>query len=175
MFKLVFFLVVPISFLISCNETINQRDDTNEVIDDEEMLKTEQTDVISPELTEVLRNHFPSDNIDKNNSVVPNVYIVKFYTKESDCYVNICSSLCYESYNLKGYTLLDDNMISFYNIKNECMNGLIDPNRLEKDAPEKFPDENSDYAKYIIFDGLCKEYKIEYQGDDIELVFSKRL
>jgi hypothetical protein len=180
--KIIYISFFLISFFASCvNETINKGKTDNNT-KQKEILKNDKTDAMCPTLLKEIENFITyNDSVDRGGSISEDVYIVYLYRKKTVCYVTILQSLCYyqslypqsisgSSCNIDGFVLLNNKMIAFYNLKNDCNKGLVDITKLKKGKPKDFPDENSDIARYTTYDPIGKKYKI-HSKDSLELVY----
>lgn len=179
--KVIFLSFILVCLFLGCNNTSSDNKKANSK--ENKMSKAAKKDAVCSVLTRELESLIANnDSIDKGSAISGNVYIVFFFSKETDCYVTIYQSLCYyqsfypktlssPSYDMEGFILLKNKMVAFYNLASGCNKGLVDITKLEKGSPKDFPDESSDLAIHTTYDPWGKKYKI-HSRDSLELVYS---
>lgn len=171
---------MPIS-CVNQKKPSSEKNDVEKVAVNSASYTTENVDsVLYPTLQRIIEDlTFFYDSVlyknDRPTHTNPrNIYRAIFGKKGNDCFITISVALVYRSYELRGYTILNNKMLVFSNPENECNCGLIDTTKMSRNIPVKgYGDENSDLA-YNTFDPIGRRYKI-HNKDSLELVFTGNL
>jgi hypothetical protein len=161
--------------LLSCGHDNNkitekkEQENNKQIEMDNENIEIES---ISPKLLEIIDDMISFyDNYYKESTIKPNIFIITFYKTDNECYIEIVQHLylfCIIN-DLKGYEIIKNRLIAFYNTESECNCGLVNPCKLKKDTiNDTFLNEK---AEINIFETSGRIYKI-HSKDSLELTFT---
>ena len=166
--------------LMSCNGNVNVNKPVNtaDIIaeisskeSDEQKVKSELLEIIHPALFKEL------DDFTRNMKLYPeehgngiNIVFASFEQRTGECCAFIVPHHYYRNENLSGYIILNEIMVAFYSLEDECNCNLVDATKLKKDKTDKYPNEYS--RPQITYDPSGKIFKINKEDKSLELIFS---
>ena len=169
------------TMLTSCNSNKSKPSDTtvitSEISDkesDEQKNKMKLLAIIHPALFDELDKFTLNLDVHSENAGFNiNIIYVFFGQKKEGCCAFISTNHFYDSKNISGYIILNEKMVAFYNLEDECNYNLVNATKLITDKTDKYPDENS--RPKINYDPVGKIFKINKEGKKLELIYSGNL
>ena len=114
-------------------------------------------------------NHFINKLECEKKENDSNIIFIEFIKKENECYVNIGVANIYNSKTMKGYFILKDRMIVFYEIENNCHEHFVRYKKLKHKRNKNFNDQNSVHSDDF-FDPYGKKF-IVTNDYSLELIY----
>ena len=169
------FFIISI-MLMSCNgnknKTVNTLVNTDKISNkesDEQKVRSELLEIINPILFEELDNFTRNMEVSYELSDDINIVSVFFGQEKDGCCAFILTSHVYDSGELSGYIILNEKMVAFYNLEDECNCNLVDATKLKTDKTDKYPDEYS--RLNMKYDPSGKIFKINKEDNKLELIY----
>ena len=101
-----------------------------------------------------------------------NIIEVYFYKENKKCYFNLATNYFYKKEKLDGFLLINDFMVSFYDVNNPCNDKIVEKKNLNHITPvNKYL--NNHTALHGPFEPFIRKYEI-LKPDSFKLISSIR-